>query len=243
MVSRVQVADGPMAGWLHSVLSGNYDYECVDSPAELGGSERAVTRAGQVKRSRTRHEKDDRSRVEDRSVWVLGFDNADKLELLSCLVQAARVDADQLADKVDAAENRREAERLRAEALALTETHSWDQLDAVRARTTVEGHKERLAKILAASDNLRAAEAVAKEARARWAAAQKAQQAAMEALAEVRTRLAGLERIVSGLGPRVAASTEVPEERAASLRERFLKQRRSIVHEVIDDVALTVATG
>lgn len=243
LVSRVQVADGPMAGWLHSVLSGNYDYECVDSPAELGGSEKAVTRAGQVKRSRTRHEKDDRSRVDDRSTWVLGFDNADKLELLSSLVQAARATADQLADKVDAAENRREAERLRAEALALTEAHGWDQLDAVRARTRVESHKERLAEILAASGDLRAAEAAAKEAKARWSAAQQAQQAAMQSLAEVKTQLAGLDRIVLGLGPRVAASADVPAELAASLRERFLKQRRSIVHEVIDEVALTVATG
>jgi uncharacterized protein YPO0396 len=165
LVSRVQVADGPMAGWLHSVLSVNYDYECVDAPAELGGAEKAVTRAGQVKRSRTRHEKDDRSRVDDRSTWVLGFDNVDKLELLSSLVQAARVKADQLAAEVDAAENRREAERLRAEALALTETHSWDQLDAGRARSRVERHKERLEEILAASGDLRAAEAVSEGGR------------------------------------------------------------------------------
>lgn len=241
MVSRVQVADGPMSGWLHSVLSGNYDYECVDSPADIRTSEKAVTRAGQVKRSRTRHEKDDRSRVDDRSTWVLGFDNADKLDLLSSLVQAARADAVRFTEQVDAAEGKRLAELRRVEALELVEVRDWDGVDAAQAGRKVAVHKERLAEILASSGDLRAAETAAAEAKTRLTAAQATQLGAMEAMAVLNAALNELERIVSSLGPRVAASVAVPEQLADQLRERFLKQRRNIVHDVLDEVALSVA--
>lgn len=51
IVHRVEIKSGPMEQWLRSALSRQYDYECVDTPAELAGPDLAVTRAGQVKRS------------------------------------------------------------------------------------------------------------------------------------------------------------------------------------------------
>ncbi len=41
----------------------------------------ALTREGQIKHNKTRHEKDDRNRVDDRRHWVLGFDNREKLSV------------------------------------------------------------------------------------------------------------------------------------------------------------------
>ena len=42
---------------------------------------RALTREGQVRHGKTRHEKNDRFRIDDRTQWVLGFDNREKLAL------------------------------------------------------------------------------------------------------------------------------------------------------------------
>lgn len=79
---KLNIKDGGHAAWLKAELRQRYDYDCVDSVRALRAApERAMTREGQIKHSRTRHEKDDRSGVDDRRHWVLGFDNRDKLAL------------------------------------------------------------------------------------------------------------------------------------------------------------------
>lgn len=82
LVLKLNVKDSGHAGWLKADLRQRFDYECVDSiKAFRAAPERALTREGQVKHNRSRHEKDDRSSVDARQNWVLGFDNRDKLAL------------------------------------------------------------------------------------------------------------------------------------------------------------------
>lgn len=82
LVAKLDVKPGRFGDWLQAELRQRFDYECVASlKAFRAAPERALTREGQVKHSRSRHEKDDRSSVDDRRRWVLGFDNRDKLAL------------------------------------------------------------------------------------------------------------------------------------------------------------------
>jgi uncharacterized protein YPO0396 len=82
LVLKLNVKPGKHAAWLQAQLRQQFDYECVDSvKAFRAAAERALTREGQVKHSRTRHEKDDRNSVDARHNWVLGFDNREKLAL------------------------------------------------------------------------------------------------------------------------------------------------------------------
>jgi uncharacterized protein YPO0396 len=82
LVHKLNVREGGHAAWLKAELRLRYDYDCVESlKAFRAAPERALTREGQVKHSRTRHEKDDRSSVDDRRLWVLGFDNREKQAL------------------------------------------------------------------------------------------------------------------------------------------------------------------
>lgn len=81
LVLKLNVQEGGHADWLQSELRQRFDYACVESTQALRSAERALTREGQVKHSKTRHEKDDRRRIDDRHNWVLGFDNRDKLKL------------------------------------------------------------------------------------------------------------------------------------------------------------------
>ena len=54
------VKDTPFAGWLEHELGRRADIECVETMAEFRRMPRAITKAGQVKGSGGRHEKDDR---------------------------------------------------------------------------------------------------------------------------------------------------------------------------------------
>lgn len=52
---------------------------CVESLQAFRQADRALTREGQIKHSKARHEKDDRRAIGDKRNWVLGFDNREKL--------------------------------------------------------------------------------------------------------------------------------------------------------------------
>lgn len=81
LVRKLNIAAGPYADWLREELKAHFDFECADTVQAFRAAHRAVTREGQVKHNTTRHEKNDRQRVDDRRNWVLGFDNKAKLTL------------------------------------------------------------------------------------------------------------------------------------------------------------------
>jgi len=80
-VRKLKFAPGPHGVWLRNDLAARSDYLCADSIEEFRASTRGLTISGQIKHSASRHEKDDRHPVNDRSRWVMGFDNAAKLAL------------------------------------------------------------------------------------------------------------------------------------------------------------------
>ncbi|OLB44957.1 MAG: ATP-binding protein [Ktedonobacter sp. 13_2_20CM_53_11] len=78
---KVNVAPGSYHEWLRDELRARFDYECAETIHAFRNASRAITQQGQVKHGPSQHEKDDRFRVDDRSRWVLGFDNRSKLDL------------------------------------------------------------------------------------------------------------------------------------------------------------------
>ncbi|MFA5664681.1 ATP-binding protein [Castellaniella sp.] len=74
--------DTPHYEWLEHELQRRFDVACCDDLDQFRREARAVTRAGQIKDPGGRHEKDDRRRIDDRSRYVLGWSNADKLRTL-----------------------------------------------------------------------------------------------------------------------------------------------------------------
>jgi uncharacterized protein YPO0396 len=74
--------DAPDYEWLEQELRHRFDVACCTSEEQFRRETRAITRAGQIKDPTGRHEKDDRSRIDDRSRYVLGWSNADKLRAL-----------------------------------------------------------------------------------------------------------------------------------------------------------------
>ena len=82
LVRRIEVAPGDLGQWVGDELKARFDYECIDDAAAFRSATRAaVTPQGLVKHNSSRHEKDDRHKVDDRRHWVLGFDNHAKLQL------------------------------------------------------------------------------------------------------------------------------------------------------------------
>ncbi|MGO0306149.1 ATP-binding protein [Endozoicomonas acroporae] len=71
--------DSQFYSWLEHELSQRFDYICCDQMADFRREVRAITTAGQIKSGGSRHEKDDRYRIDDRSRFVLGWSNREKI--------------------------------------------------------------------------------------------------------------------------------------------------------------------
>ncbi|GAB3843861.1 ATP-binding protein [Dactylosporangium cerinum] len=82
LAAKLDVRDGPFQPWLTAELSRRAGYACVETMAEFQQADRALTRSGQIKDSGGRHEKDDRTRIDDRSSYVLGWSNEQKIAAL-----------------------------------------------------------------------------------------------------------------------------------------------------------------
>jgi len=74
--------DSGFYAFLARELAENFDYACCETIEEFNRLPRALMRGGQIKANERRHEKDDRYPIDDRSRYVLGWDNQAKLKVL-----------------------------------------------------------------------------------------------------------------------------------------------------------------
>jgi uncharacterized protein YPO0396 len=74
--------DSPFYDWLERELAHRFNVACCTTQEQFRRETRAVTRAGQLKDPSGRHEKDDRRAIGDRSQYVLGWSNTDKIAAL-----------------------------------------------------------------------------------------------------------------------------------------------------------------
>ena len=125
--------------WLNAELRRRFDYTCVDSVQSFrhADRDRALTKEGQVKHSKTRHEKDDRHGVGDRRFWSLGFNNREKLALY-------KKQAQELADEISGLDKRIKALSAKEGALAKRAMHCqtlinlrWQEVDLAPLLTSI----------------------------------------------------------------------------------------------------------
>ena len=90
LVNKIDIRnDTEFFDWLTDQLLNFHDLTCCDTLSEFRREPFAITREGQIKGGRGRHEKDDTHKINDSSRYVLGWSNADKIRVLrQQLVQA-----------------------------------------------------------------------------------------------------------------------------------------------------------
>ena len=74
--------DSRFYDWLNLEIARRFDYFCADNLDEFRRQSKAITQSGQIKSGANRHEKDDRYSIDDRSKFILGWDNHAKIESL-----------------------------------------------------------------------------------------------------------------------------------------------------------------
>ena len=156
LVRKLALEPGtPHFDWLEHELRIRFDVACCDSAEQFRREARAITRAGQFKEPGGRHEKDDRSRIDDKSRYVLGWSNADKLRALGD--RRASLEAQLAAQGQRIADTQAARQQLqgRLEALAkLEEFTRWVDLDWGSVAREIAQLAQEHRRLQAASDAL-----------------------------------------------------------------------------------------
>ncbi|MBB5016712.1 ATP-binding protein [Rehaibacterium terrae] len=156
LVRKLQIKpDTPHYEWLEQELRSRFDFACCDTGEQFRREARAITRAGQIKDPSGRHEKDDRSAISDRSRYVLGWSNADKLRALRD--QRARLEERlaTLGQRIGEINQARNELRGRLDALSkLEEFTRFADIDWMSLARRIAELSEERARLEAASDTL-----------------------------------------------------------------------------------------
>lgn len=144
LVRKLNLAQGSFGDWVREELKHAFDIECAESMQAFRNASRAITREGLVKHSTTRHEKNDRYSVNDRSQWVLGFDNKEKLTLYKSKAAdlGGRISELQMAlDKIGDEEDLQQSQLLHCQNLS---NLTWNDVDVGALLTRIDDLTERL---------------------------------------------------------------------------------------------------
>ena len=157
LVRKLEVKQGgALAAWLERELARRFDYVCCGSLEQFHRERQALTRNGQIKGSGERHEKDDRTRLDDRSRYVLGWSNEAKIKALEAkaaeLEEAMRVGASAIAER------QREQSDLRdrlGSVRQLEDYADWTELDWRPLSLRIAALEEEKRKLESAGDILK----------------------------------------------------------------------------------------
>lgn len=101
LINKIQIKqDSVFSPWLTQELTKRFDYSCAPDMDTFRRSSQAITQSGQIKATGQRHEKDDRTRIDDRSRYILGWSNQEKINLLSQQREKLEQKIQQLASEI-----------------------------------------------------------------------------------------------------------------------------------------------
>ena len=77
---KIEIKSGTLFfSWIQNEINERYDFVCCETIDEFQTQSKAITKQGQIKGSKYRHEKDDTRSLADRKSYVLGWSNAEKI--------------------------------------------------------------------------------------------------------------------------------------------------------------------
>lgn len=155
LVLKLDIQEGDQHAWLLAELRRRFDYACVDSVQAFRRAERALTREGQVRHSKTRHEKDDRRDVDDRRFWVLGSDNQGKLALYRQQARELAGQISELDEKIQALTEQEDTRARRSMHCQTLVNLQWQEIDVAPLLTGIDNLEQRIRNALEGNTLLR----------------------------------------------------------------------------------------
>jgi uncharacterized protein YPO0396 len=193
LVHKVKIKpESEMYEWLEGELVRRFDYVCCETVEQLRLEVQGLTRAGQIKGRGDRHEKDDRTRIDDRSRYVLGWSNLEKIAALEAELRSREPIIQALAARISDLQSRTSALRERDSKLSMLDAwRTFREIDWRSVVTAVHELSERLAELQTGSDVLQALQAQLRQLELVMAETERERRKWNDELVAVKTKLAG----------------------------------------------------
>lgn len=147
-------ANADAGQWIRERIALDFAYPSVEDPDELAKLDKGLSLGGVVKRNRHTVEKDDR--FTSRQDYVLGFDNASKLELVAAKVGELENELAKAAELAQSREDSHQGMTRQLEALRriADDERGWEHVSAAVAAEELTKIEQRLKDALAAQADL-----------------------------------------------------------------------------------------
>jgi uncharacterized protein YPO0396 len=246
LLSKLDIlASGAVADageWIRERIALDFAYPCVADPDELAKLDKGLSLGGVVKRNRHTVEKDDR--FTGRQDYVLGFDNAAKLELVAAQVEDLQQELAEAAELAQSREESHQGMSRQLEALRrIAEDHRpWEQVSAAVAVEELTRIEQRLKDAFAAQADL-------EPLRANIETARQKHQASTEAAAVLQSEYKALDRQLSAAdslleAARARVAQAPPSDATVSALEPYFADFGDVgeMHE-LDNLANRIRTA
>ncbi|TLM84029.1 ATP-binding protein [Pseudarthrobacter sp. NamE2] len=228
--------------WVRERIALDFAYPCVVDPDELAVLDKGLSLGGVVKRNRHTVEKDDR--FTSRQDYVLGFDNAAKLELVAGQVEDLRQEVAKAAELAQSREDSHQGMSRQLDALRriAEDDRSWEQVSAAVAAEELARIEQRLKDALAAQADLEPLRATIEEVRQKH-------QSSTEAAAVLQSEYKALDRQLTAADAVLESARErlaqaPPSDAAVAALEPYFADFGDVteMHE-LDNLANRVRTA
>ena len=161
LVRKLRIkADSEFYPWLEHALNERFDYHCASDMQDFRRHHQALSQNGQVKGGSQRHEKDDRHNLHDRSRYVLGWSNRDKLQALEAQAETLIQQIQQMADVLSQVERQRQGLRQQQNALRdVQKVRDFSEIDWHTPARAIQQLREEQQRIENSSDILQSLQA------------------------------------------------------------------------------------
>lgn len=148
--------DSPYYDWVERELAHRFNVACCLTHEQFRREPRAITRAGQSKDPSGRHVKDDRHSIDDRSRYVLGWNNSEKIAALETNRRRLETSMGAVMDAINETQNAKKKLATRLDALTrLDEFKDFEEMDWASVASEIARLTEERKRLEAASDALR----------------------------------------------------------------------------------------
>lgn len=242
LVRKLDYAQGPYSEWLRTELSLRFDYECAENMQAFRDSAKAVTREGLVRHGYTRHEKDDRRRIDDRTRWVLGFDNHEKLQLFKHNAANIAAEIAALAQQLERLAEESDRQREQLLSCQTVANLTWAEVDVAALLTHVDSLRERIAAETRARPELSELDAQVQRQQEAHRRAEEARMREESKHAYLKEQIARYERTRAALSPEQLSLRLTPTQEIG-LKARFEQLGRTLNLDSLSDLHASVQRG
>ena len=105
---KIEIKSGTLFfSWIQNEINERYDFACCETIDEFQTQSKAITKQGQIKGSKYRHEKDDTRSLADRKSYVLGWSNAEKIRAYEREIERLNKNIQDCRNKIEQQDSRK----------------------------------------------------------------------------------------------------------------------------------------